>query len=293
MDVEQTNGGESPLRRILGSSSRNRTIAGTSVVVVALIATFVLVRLGSDSKVDFLAPKGGADEDAKELTADDPKGSPHVVLPDEFDPSSNEKRTVPEELTTDADEVLTVESATLVDGNGPYDLVWTVKRSAGDPVACRNCAFVDARVKSIIKAVLDSDVAEGVEEIIGLDVTRTLAGDYSGNGWQAEFVVGSTATGYKNGEQLAEWILKNSKDNKVHSVLWRNLLYKEDGVCDANLAEAAPVEAYPQDVPETGDAQAIRDAGMDRIIVSSPSYEPTFEDRDGAQFVSAWKATGC
>lgn len=294
MNVDEPAGMNISFRRVVGALKRRRLVVGVALVaVVAVFAVVVTNRDDSSLSFDPVPPKGATEEESTELAPDDEEGSPHVVLPDDFDPSTNTERTVPDELRSDSDNALDVKSAKFIDGNGPYELEWKVARKSGDPVSCRNCAFVDERVKLIIKAVLESDIAESVEEIVGLDPTRTLAGDYSGNGWQVEFVVGSGASGYKNGEQIAEWLLKNSRDNKIYSILWRNLLYKEAGKCDAKLAETAPVEAYPQDVPERGDEAAARDAGMDRVVVASPAYEPKFEDRDGAQFVSAWKATGC
>lgn len=291
----ETNTESSSLRRRIADSVSQRPRAATlgALIVVAVVAVGLVVILGGGGDSN-LSPgvKSGAEE-KKVLDAGDPNGSPHVVLTEAFDPEANPDAKVPDELKKDADEELTVEEASLEAGSGPYDLVWKLKRKKGDPVSCFNCAFVDKRVKTIIKGALESDAAEGITRINGLDITRTAAGDYAGNGWQAEFVVGSTPAGYKNGEEIATWLLGNSKDNHIYSVLWRNLFYNEADSCDAKLESAAPVEPYPQDVSESADAATLRDAGMDRIVVTSPSYFPQFEDRDGAQFVTGWKATGC
>jgi hypothetical protein len=72
--------------------------------------------------------------------------------------------------------------------------------------------------------------------------------------------------------------------------MWQNLLYSHSE-CGTKLLEVAPVEAYPIAIPANPSAQ--RDAAMDRVVVASPSYIPQFEDRDGAQFVTGWKASSC
>ena len=274
-------------------STRPRVAVLGGLALIAIVFVGALA-IGGNDRQSITGPdvKSAADE-SEVLAADDTKGSPHVVLTEEFDPEANPERKVPDELKKDADEVLTVEEATFNEGTGPYDLVWKLKRKKGDPVSCINCAFVDKRVKSIINATLESDASEGINQIVGLDVTRTMAGDYSGNGWQVEFVVGSSASGYKNGEELATWLLGHSKDNHIYSVLWRNLFYNESDSCTAELETTSPVEAFPQEISTAENSAMARDAGMDRIVVSSPAYTPQFEDRDGAQFVTGWKATGC
>jgi hypothetical protein len=220
---------------------------------------------------------------------DDPMGSPHFALTSDFDPSVNTTSEVPEELKTDADDILTVRSASFVDGEGPYILDWKLKN--GDAtISCLNCAMLDARLKTIIAAVLSSGSVEGIEKIVGVEPARTIAGDYSGNGWQVEFVVGTSAKSRKAGEQISAWLLENSVDNKVLSVMWQNLFYSQSE-CGTRLLDVAPVEAYPNAIPETSSAQ--RDAAMDRVVAASPSYIPQFEDRDGAQFLTGWKASSC
>lgn len=280
------------IMRVLAARPR-ASIFGAIVLASTLVVAVIVVTSGGEDNLVLNPEVKSAVEEEVVLDADDATGSPHLVLSEAFDPDANPEARVPGDLGSDADDILEVEEASFEQGSGPYDLVWKVERTEGEPVACINCAFVDERVKRIIKAALDSDAAEGITRIIGLDVTRTLAGDFAGNGWQVEFVVGSSASGYKNGEELATWILANSKEHRVFSLLWRNLLYTEADSCSANLESVMPVEAFPQEVSESDDVSVMRDAGMDRVVVASPSYTPQFEARDGAQFVTGWKATGC
>ena len=268
----------------LAQLSRKSQAMG-AVVVVALVLVVVVVSRGGSDDSAFI-PKGDADE---VLAADDAKGSPHFALTSDFDPSINTEAEVPEELRTDADGALTVKSASFIAGEGPYVLDWKMKNGDSD-ISCLNCAMLDARLKKIIAAVLSSGNAEGIEKIVGVEPARTIAGDYSGNGWQVEFVVGTTAKSRKAGEQISAWLLENSVENKVLSVMWQNLLYSQSE-CGTKLLDVAPVEAYPTAIPANPSAQ--RDAAMDRVVVASPSYIPQFEDRDGAQFLTGWKASSC
>jgi hypothetical protein len=268
----------------LAQLSRKSQAIG-AVIVVALVLVVVVVSRGGSDDSAFI-PKGDADE---VLAADDANGSPHFALTSDFDPSVNTKAEVPEELRTDADGALTVKSASFVAGEGPYVLNWKIRNGDSD-ISCMNCAMLDARLKKIIAAVLSSGNAEGIEKIVGVEPARTIAGDYSGNGWQVEFVVGTSAKSRKAGEQISAWLLENSVENKVLSVMWQNLLYSQSE-CGTKLLDVAPVEAYPSAIPANPSAQ--RDAAIDRVIVASPSYIPQFEDRDGAQFLTGWKASSC
>jgi hypothetical protein len=265
--------------------SKNARIA-LAVGVVAVIAgvAFVVTRGGS-SDIGFIS-RGAGDE---LLKPDDASGSPHFALTSDFDPASNEKREVPKDMQEDPDGVLTVKSASFVDGEGPYVLDWKIKNGDSN-ISCLNCVMLDVRVKKIIAAVIASGTGDSIEKIQGVDPARTVAGDYSGNGWQAEFIVGNSAKGVQAGEKISTWLLENSSDNKVMSVMWRNMLYSQNE-CGKKLIDASPVEAYSSAIP--ADAQAQANAAMDRVIATSPSYIPQFEDRDGAQFVTGWKATSC
>jgi len=275
------------IQRLIGRLAQlpRKSQAIGAVIVVALVLVVVIASRGSSEDSTFI-PKGDADE---VLAADDPQGSPHFALTSDFDPSVNTKAEVPEELRTDADGALTVKTASFIAGEGPYVLDWKIKNGDSD-ISCLNCAMLDARLKKVISAVLSSGNAEGIEKIVGVEPARTIAGDYSGNGWQVEFVVGTSAKSRKAGEQIAAWLLENSVENKVLSVMWQNLLYSQSE-CGAKLLDIAPVEAYPTAIPANPSAQ--RDAAMDRVVVASPSYIPQFEDRDGAQFLTGWKASSC
>lgn len=268
----------------LKTSRRLQAVVATGIVV-AIVATFIIMRGGGDSDLSFV-PRGDADE---VLAVTDPKGSPHFVLTEDFDPSSNADKKVPKKFESDDSKVLDVAKAAFVDGGGPYALQWEIK-NGDDTVKCINCIFLDKRVKEIIAAAIEAGILDDVEEIVGLDPSRTLAGDYAGNGWQVEFVVGNSAQGVAAGEEIAAWLLENSKANKVLGVQWKNIRYFAD-TCDTDLSGTTPSELYPTSIP--ADELSQRNAAMDRVIAQSPSYVPQFEDRDGAQFVTGWKATSC
>lgn len=255
-----------------------------AVVVVGVAAGVVLTR-GNESS-DVFIPRGDGEET---LALSDPAGSPHFALTSDFDPSSNPEKTIPENLQEDSDEILTVESAELVEGEGPYSLVWKIE-NGDDTIDCVNCVMLDKRLKSLIKSVVDEGLVDDVTQIFGVDPARTLAGDYSGNGWQVEFVVGSSAKGQQAGDKIASWLLKKSEDQRVLSVMWQNRIYSAPS-CGSNLMDVAPVEVYPTAIPNSPAAK--RDAALDRVTAISPTYTPQFENRDGAQFVSGWKASQC
>jgi hypothetical protein len=274
----------SRLRRFIAEASpRVQLSIGAGAVVIVLALGLVLRSSGTS----LFSSKGDAE---KTLAADDQKGSPHVVLPKELDPGTNTKRTVPKNMSADHSKILTVKSAELVDGSGPYNLVWTITGKDDKEFKCINCAFVDDRVKKIIAAVVATDNASDIDHIEGLDPSRTLAGDYIGNGWGAQIVVGVTAKGFKAGEAISQWLIDNSKANSVFSVLWQNMMYTA-GECKKDLSTSAPVEAYHTAIGSSAANRA--DAGIDRVIFSSPSYSPVFEDRSGTQFISGWKPTSC
>lgn len=257
-----------------------------AVPIVIVAAIVIANSLGSKDDQVSVIPRGDGEQ---LLPPEDPNGSPHIVLTDVFNPSVNPGRIVPENLRSDVNNVLSVREAELVDGSGPYDLKWTIDFDDRE-LSCINCAMLDVRLKEIVAAVLRSGVATDVESIAGVDTARTLAGDYSGNGWQVEFVVGGTATGLQAGESIASWILNNSAELRVYSVVWQNLFYSLNS-CDGRLADAAPVSAFNSEVEDNPSAR--RDAALDRVVVASPSYVPQFEDRNGAQFLSGWKSTLC
>lgn len=256
-----------------------------ALVVLLAVATYSLTS-GGGSDETVVIPRGDGEET---LAANDPKGSPRFALTDDFDPAQNTDGEVPESFETDVDDVLEVESAEMVESGGPYALVWKIE-NGNDTIDCVNCALLDVRLKRVIQAVIDAGLADDVSEIQGVDPMRTVAGDYSGNGWQVEFVVGSSAAGQQAGERISAWLLENSVEQRVLSVMWQNRIHSAQE-CSTALLDLSPVEMYPTGIPNS--ASARRDAAMDRVGVASPSYVPQFEDREGAQFLSGWKATSC
>ena len=270
--------------RIQKFSKKAQIVIASLALAVLGVAAFVVSRGGNEE--DSFIARGAGDE---MLAVDDANGSPHFALTSDFDPTENADATVPTDFREDADGILTVNSAQFVESDGPYVLDWKIK-NGDSKISCLNCMLLDARLKKIISAVLASGSADGIEEIVGVEPARTLAGDYAGNGWQVEFVVGNSAKSQQAGEKISTWLLENSVDHKVISVLWQNLLFSSNE-CGKKLLDVSPVEAYPSAIPASSSAQ--RDAAMDRVIVASPTYIPQFEDRDGAQFLAGWKSSSC
>lgn len=270
--------------RVSAMSMRARALSvGVAVILLAALA-IVVTRGGENSS---FTPKGDAEEI---LGADDPRGNPHILLPDAFNPTVNTKKEVPEEYKGDASGSLTVKSAKFVDGNGPYVLQWKVKVGKYEKVKCNNCLLIAPRLRKLLAEILKLDAAGSIESIQGYDPSRTVAADYLGNGWQMQIIMGNSSNAYKDGDAIAQWLLTNSKDNAVQSVLWQNLLYSSEE-CGNDLSSVPPVEAYSQAVGNNDAERA--DAGIDRVIVSSPEYTPILEDRDGAQFIAGWKTAKC
>lgn len=285
MEAHDTRNG-ARMRSVVDRLRSPRVLLSVAATIAVLTGVIVVMSAGGGDEELTLVPRGDSEE---VLPPSDPAGSPHFVLTDDFDPAVNTSRKVPDFLSSDPDGLLDVEESVMSDGTGPYDIVWRIARGGGQ-VDCVNCAMLDARLKSIIASVLESPAGEGVESVIGVDTARTLAGDYAGNGWQAEFVVGDGAEGVASGEKVASWLLANSAEGRILSVTWQNLL-RAASKCGTDLSAVAPVEAYNSDPGSS--AAARRDAALDRVVVASPAYSPVFEDRDGAVVLQGWRATSC
>jgi hypothetical protein len=116
-------------------------------------------------------------------------GAPRPILPIEASLESNTARSVSPTLRTDADGVLTVTAASWV-GATPMTLRWTISTATGS-LQCDNCAFVTPKTKRLIKEVIAVKLdGSGIKSIRGLDPMAIKIGQFLGNGWGAEFIVG-------------------------------------------------------------------------------------------------------
>ncbi len=226
----------------------------------------------------------------------DPDGSPRPTLFPEAHPAHADAGVVTAAAKVDDSGALSLWSWAYEAGDGPSVLVWNFNLEDG-LVPCRNCAYLATRLRNLIGEVLALPSASALDEVVGFDPARTTPGDYAGNGWQVEFVYGTDADGLDAAADLAEWLLDCSDGScrgellDFSHVLWRNRLYASAG-CGEDFGYVAPYEVYPGYEQGTSDA-GDRDAAFDRVIVASPAYRPLWEDRNGAQVLTAYLATGC
>lgn len=271
-------------------------------VAVTILLSAVSVSCSGGSSDDGAAPtapgtvpsRGDSSGSQSETTlplldADLAAANEEIVYPSAIIPSANPDRQVPAELATDQTSNLSVASAELRDGNGVYELVWILDNG----VPCVNCAFVETRVRAIIAAVMAQPFASGISEVRGADPSRRAAADYAGRGWQADFVMASPEAG----DQLYAFITScegescRSGDLKVGEVIWQNKVV-QSAACGNDLGAVVPNDAFPVSIDEIP-AGSAADAGLDRVIVASPSFRPVLR-ADGDGFVVAgWNETGC
>ena len=290
------------MSRIEFSSNKERR-SGVARLVIVTVALLSACSGGDNSSSDeSTAPtvvtsvpsRGGApgstdDSTAPVLDAALAAANELLVYPSAIDPVANPGREIPADLATDNSEALEVASAELRDANGVYELVWNLANG----VSCVNCAFVEPRVRSIIAAVMEQPFAESVSEVRGADPSRLAAADYAGRGWQAEFVV----TSKEVGDQIVAFVTScgeeecRSGDLRIAEVIWQNKVL-ESKACGADLATVQASDAYPLAVDQIP-ADAAADAGIDRVIIASPSYRPVLEANGSSFVVAGWNETGC
>jgi hypothetical protein len=281
-------------------------IVGTVVVVLALVLGIRIFSQGDSGGVRSNAEEGVEQGDL--FNAPNAVDVPLVTVPlgtngvgvrptlfAEANPSDANAGVISDSHKVDDSGRLEIASAKFVDGNGPKDLIWSI--TAGDAeIECRNCAYLPTRLRTLIAEVLDTPVGGKVKSIVGWEPSRATPGDFSGFGEQVEFVFANDRDGSFAAQALSNWLLNcdetcRANDLSFSDVVWNNMLWSSRG-CGQDMATVVPNTLYAGF--ESGkSAEADRDAGIDRVIVASPSHRPYFEEREGLQVMTAWQVTGC
>ena len=242
------------------------------------------------------------------LASDDALGSPRPSLPIEARLESNAARAVSTALRTDAAGVLTVSAAAWV-GSTPMTLRWTITTTAGS-LQCDNCAFVSTKTKRLIKEVTAVKLdGSGVKSIRGLDPTATKVGQFAGNGWGVEFLVGepgnidAAATGNAIRDLLLSCTGTTSSTCKNVSLgaaelKWKNQVWSTRD-CVSALRNGGPrqlidgVATLLKSASVDTAALVKQRAALDRVAVGLPAYRPVFSSSGITRTLTGFASTGC
>ena len=242
------------------------------------------------------------------LASTDALGAPRPTLPVEASLEANASRAVSTALRTDASGVLTVSAASWV-GSTPMTLRWTITTTAG-ALQCDNCAFVSAKTKRLIKEVTAVKLdGSGVKSIRGLDPTATKVGQFAGNGWGVEFLVGEPgdieagATGNAIRDLLLSCTGTTASTCKNVSLgaaelKWKNQVWSTSD-CVSALRNGGPRQlidgvatALKGASAETAALVKERSA-LDRVVVGLPAYRPVFSSSGTTRTLTGFASTGC
>ena len=242
------------------------------------------------------------------LASTDDLGAPRPILPVEASLESNPSRAVSTALRTDASGVLTVAAASWV-GSTPMTLRWTITTTAGS-LQCDYCAFVAAKTKRLIKEVTSVKFdGSGIKSIRGLDLTATKVGEFAGNGWGVELLIGepgdieAAATGNAIRDLLLSCSGTTASTCKNVSLgaaelKWKNQVWSTSD-CVSALRNGGPRQlidgvtaALKGATAET--AALIRQrAALDRVVVGLPAYRPVFSSSGTTRTLTGFASTGC
>ncbi len=239
------------------------------------------------------------------LASTDPLGAPRVVLPAEASVTGNASKVVSAQYATDAAGILSVTKAEWVGTSTPMTLRWTV-----GGVTCDNCAFLSAGSKKIVKALLALKVdGSGIKSISGVDPSAVGLGQFSGNGWSIEAVVGdpgSVATAAA-GNSILEWALSCSGDTAstcrnvdlgIGELRWKNEVWTVAD-CTSALQNGGPriliADVKSQLKGASAEAAALvrQRAALDRVVLSAPIYRPVFATSGTTKTFTGFASTGC
>lgn len=242
---------------------------------------------------------------ASYLASTDVAGSPRPVLPAEASITANAVKAVSAGLRTDADGVLAVSAAEWVGSATPLTLRWTV---AGK--ACDNCAFLSASAKKVVKALLAANFAgSGITSVRGFDPTVVGVGQYQGNGWGFEVLIGDSASAaaQRTGNAVRDWVLGCTGDTAstcrnvelgIGELRWKNQVWSVAD-CTSALQNGGP-RMLLADVSKLLKGASAETAGLvrqraaiDRVVVAVPSYRPVFASSGDARALTGFASTGC
>lgn len=242
------------------------------------------------------------------LASDDALGSPRPTLPAEASLESNAARAVSTALRTDASSVLTVSAASWV-GSTPMTLRWTITTPKGS-LQCDNCAFVTTKVKRLIKEVAAATLGgSGIISIRGLDPTATRVGQFTGNGWGVEFLVGQpgNADAATTGNAIRDLVLSCTGATAATcknvalgaaEMKWKNQVWSISN-CISALRNGGPrqlIEGVSTLLKgaSTESAALIRErAALDRVVIGAPIYRPVFSISGTTRTLTGFATTGC
>ena len=242
------------------------------------------------------------------LASTDVLGAPRPTLPIEASLESNASRAVSTALRTDAAGVLTVSAASWV-GSTPMTLRWTITTTAGS-LQCDNCAFVTTKTKRLIKEVTSVKLdGSGVKSVRGLDPTATKVGQFAGNGWGVEFLVGEPgdieagATGNAIRDLLLSCTGTTASTCKNVSLgaaelKWKNQVWSTSD-CVSALRNGGPrqlidgVAGLLKGASAETAALVRQRSALDRVVVGLPAYRPVFSSSGTTRTLTGFASTGC
>lgn len=275
-------------------------VSGTTTTTVGETTTTV-----ATTAVDTVRVKDPGNYAPTYLATTDANGAPRPALPADAAVSTNAGKNPSAGYATDADGILGVSSAQWVGSSVPLALRWTV-----GGVPCDNCAFLSSSAKKIVKALLAAKfVGSGITGIRGLDPTAVGLGQYQGNGWGFEVLVGDVASAdaQKTGNAIRDWVLGCSGntastcrnvDLGIGELRWKNQIWSVAD-CTSALQNGGPTLLLPDAskllkgaTAET--ASLIRQrAAIDRVVVATPKYRPVFASTGTARALTGFASTGC
>lgn len=239
------------------------------------------------------------------LASTDPLGAPRPNLPAESLTANNAAKAVGSSLATDAAGILTVSAAQWVGDTSPMVLRWTV---GGIP--CDNCAFLSPSAKKIVKSLLAASlVGSGIKSIRGLDPTATALGQFLGNGWGFEALIGDSTNSdaTKTGNAIRDWALGctggtastcKNVDLGIGELRWKNQIWSVAD-CTSALQNGGPKILF-NDLSkalkgaDVATANFLRQRGaIDRVVIATPAYRPVFTGSGDARALTGFASTGC
>lgn len=239
------------------------------------------------------------------LATTDPLGSPRPNLPAESLIANNAGKSVGATYATDSAGILNVTAAQWVGDTSPMTLRWTV-----GGVACDNCAFLSASAKKIVKSLIASTPASsGIKSIRGLDPTATTLGQFIGNGWAFEALIGdsTSTTAVATGNAIRDWALGctggtaatcRNVDLGIGELRWKNQIWSVAD-CTSALQNGGPKLLFADLSKALKGADAattnfVRQRGaIDRVVIATPTYRPVFNGSGDTRALTGFASTGC
>jgi len=281
------------------------TVAGATTVAPVTTVAGATTDAPTSSVADVTRVKDPGGFQASYLASSDVAGSPRPVLPAEASITSNASKAVGAGLRSDADGVLTVSAAEWVGTSTPLTLRWTV---AGK--ACDNCAFLSVSAKKVVKALLAANLAgSGITGVRGFDPTAVGVGNYLGNGWGFEVLIGDSASAaaQKTGNAVRDWVLGCTGDTAatcrnvdlgIGELRWKNQVWSVAD-CTSALQNGGPkmlladVSKLLKGASAETAALVRQRAAIDRVSIAMPSYRPVFASSGDARALTGFASTGC